>query len=316
MQAIFFKYAYDYILTCRNNQVVGTGNISLKNPKLENVKLNFVPTIIDPLNFPIQISNQQIFADQICGKQDNFLFIPRQKFSQFHDKSPTFLFNLDPVHNVSFQTNFIYSTLKKIQRVKAKQIVTAVQSKAFLFSCILIVIVLISILSCCFCPTIFLNMIQCILKGFVQFFAYLVERVVNIISISYQMLRNIYVQHRSSTLDQNATQLTSQTAEQQILENQNEDESFIPFSPTSLTTVVSLPNATASPPSPQIQSTAQKTLRFLNVPVKTKARRSESSAQRAEPTAQSVLSPTAPSPGMSPPTFVYRDMPGTPRRLF
>jgi hypothetical protein len=29
-----------------------------------------------------------------------------------------------------------------------------------------------------------------------------------------------------------------------------------------------------------------------------------------------VISPTAPSPGMSPPTFMYRDMPGTPRRLF
>jgi uncharacterized membrane protein len=306
-------------MACRNNQIVGTGNISFTNPKLEKIKLSFVPKIIDPLDFPIRISDQQIFADQICGRQDDFLFIPRKKFNQFHSKSPTFLFNLDPIHNISFQTNFIYSTLKKIQKVKARQIVEVAQSKTFLLSCILAVIIFTSLLSCCFCPTLFLNMIQCVLKGFVQFFTYLIERIVNIMTIFCEMLCVMYRQHRSSTLDQGNnempppatmhTQLTGQTGHQQVLENQNENAPFIPFSPTSMTTVVSLPVAATSPPSPQLQSTAQKALRFLNMPVR--ARRSESGAQRPEPAAQSVMSPTAPSP-----TFMYRDMPGTPRRLF
>ena len=154
-------------------------------------------------------------------------------------------------------------------------------------------------------------MIQCVLKGLVQFFAYLIGKVVNMITVSCQMLRNIYIQHRSNALDQNATQLTNQTAEQQMIENQNEDESFVPFSPSSLTTMISPTN---SPPSPEIQSAAQKTLRFLNVPVKTKNKMSESSAQRAEPIAPSI--PSAPSASMSPNAFSYRDMPGTPKRLF
>ena len=105
-----------------------------------------------------------------------------------------------------------------------------------------------------------------------------------------------------------ATMHPQPTGHQQVLENRNENDPFIPFSPTS-STVVFLPIAAISPPSPQLQSTAQKALRFLNMPVR--ARRSESGAQRPEPAVQSVLPPTAPSP-----TFMYRDMPGTPRRLF
>jgi hypothetical protein len=73
------------------------------------------------------------------------------------------------------------------------------------------------------------------------------------------------------------------TGHQQVLENRNENEPFIPFSPTSSTTVVSLPIAAISPPSPQLQSTAQKALRFLNMPVR--ARRYEAGAQRPEPAA-------------------------------
>jgi uncharacterized membrane protein len=283
---------------------------------LEEIKLSFVPKIIDPLDFPIRISDQQIFADQICGRQDDFLFIPRKKFNQFHSKSPTFLFNLDPIHNISFQTNFIYSTLKKIQRVTASQIVEVAQSTTFLLSCVLAVVIFISLLSCCFCPALFLNMIQCVLKGFVQYCTYLVERIVNIVTVSIQMLCAMYRQHRSDTLDQRnnempppATMHAQLTGHQQVLENRNENEPFIPFSPTSSTTVVSLPIAATSPPSPQPQSTAQKALRFLNMPVRD--RRYEAGAQRPEPAAQSVMPPSAPSP-----TFMYRDMPGTPRRLF
>ena len=117
------------------------------------------------MDFPIRISDQQIFADQICGQRNEFLSIPRQKFNQFYSRSPTFLFNKDSNHNISFQTNFIHSTLKKIQRVKARQIVAVAQSTTFILSCILAVIVFVCFLSCCFCPALFLSMIQCIIKG-------------------------------------------------------------------------------------------------------------------------------------------------------
>jgi hypothetical protein len=221
---------------------------------------------------------------------------------------------VDPIHNISFQTNFIYSTLKKIQTVKAHQIVRVAQSTTFLFSCILAVFVFTCLLSICFCPTLFLNMLQCILKCIVQFFAYLMEKIVNIMTLFGQMLCSMYKQHCDqrnnvippSVLTGQATH--HQTDNQQPLENQDENVHFIPFSP--MTAVLSLPAAATAPPSPQLQSTAQKALRFLNMPVR--ARESESVPQRLQPAAQPVILPTAPHP----PTFIYRDLPGTPRRLF
>jgi uncharacterized membrane protein len=310
----FSNIQNNYIMQCRGNQIVATGNVSFTNPQLEEIKLSFVPKIIDPSDFPIRISDQQIFADEICGKPNEFLSIPRKKFNHFYSKSPTFLFNLDPSHNVSFQTNFIHSTLKKIQRVKAKQIVELAQSTTFLLSCILAVIIFICLLSCCFCPVLFLNMLQCVLKGFVQFSTYLVERIVHIVTVFVEMLCAMYAQHHTNDQENSGTPAPAATqpqltGHQQMLENQNENQPFIAFSPVSSTAVVSLPTAAISPPSPQLESTAQKALRFINMPVR--ARRYEAGAQRPEPGAQSVVPPSAPCP-----TFVYRDMPGTPRRLF
>jgi hypothetical protein len=59
----------------------------------------------------------------------------------------------------------------------------------------------------------------------------------------------------------------------------------------SSTTVVSLPIAADSPPSPQPESTTQKALRFINIPVK--ARRQESGAQRQESGALFAVPPSA-----------------------
>ena len=60
---------HQYIMQCRNNKVFATWNLSFTNPKLEKIKLSFVPAIINSFNFPIRISDQQVFADQICGQQ-------------------------------------------------------------------------------------------------------------------------------------------------------------------------------------------------------------------------------------------------------
>jgi hypothetical protein len=150
------------------------------------------------------------------------------------------------------------------------------------------------------------------LTSFIQFFTYLVERFVHLMTIFVRMLCTIYAQHHSNDQQSSETStpavMQQQLPEaQQMLEDQNEIENVIPFSPVSTSTIVSLAPATVLPPSIQTESAARKALRFMNLPVK--ARRFEAGAQRLEPDAQSV--PTAPSP-----TFIYRDMPGTPRRLF
>ena len=152
---------------------------------------------------------------------------------------------------------------------------------------------------------------QCVIKGIVQFSTYLVERPVNIVTISVDMLCAMYRQHRSGsdTIDQENSRIPTPAqmqpqliGHQQMLESQNENQPFIPLSPMSSSTVVSIPIAAAAPPSPQPQSTTQKALRFINIPVKT--RRQESGAHVAVP-------PSAPSP-----TCMPGNMPGTPRRLF
>ena len=164
--------------------------------------------------------------------------------------------NQDSNHNISFQTNFIHSTLKKIQRVKARQIGAVAQSTTFILSCILAVIVFVCFLSCCFCPALFLSMIQCIIKGIVQFSTYLVERLVNIVTISVDMLCAMYRQHRfgSDTIDQENSGIPTPAqmqpqliGRQQMLESQNENQPFLPLSPVSSTTVVSMPIAAAVP---------------------------------------------------------------------
>ena len=136
------------------------------------------------------------------------------------------------------------------------------------------------------------------------------EKIVNLLSLFGQMLCTMYQEHRNQrntevpVLIGQATD--RQTNDQQQLQNQNENVPFL--SPTSMSTILSLPAAESAPPSQQ--STAQKALRFLTMPVR--GREPEPAPQRLQPPAQAVTFPTAPQS----PTFLYRDLPGTPRKLF
>ena len=129
-------------------------------------------------------------------------------------------------------------------------------------------------------------------------------------TVFIRMLCTIYAEHQSS--NQQSSDLQSPTLvqqplpeAQQMLENQNEIENVIPFSPISTNTIISL--APALPPTIQTESAARKALRFMNLPVK--ARKFEPGAQRMEPDAGSI-------PSARHRLFFYRDMPGAPRRLF
>ena len=151
-------------MQCRKNNIMATGNVTYSNPKLEIKRLSYVPQIISPADFPIILLSKQIFSDEICGKSDVFLNIPRKKFTAFYRKSPTFLYNDDPAHNISFRTNFIHTTLKKFQKVKAREIVEVAQSATFMLSCLLAIVIFVLLLSCCFCPVVLVNMLSCILS--------------------------------------------------------------------------------------------------------------------------------------------------------
>ena len=299
------------IMQCRNNKIVATGNISFTNPKLESRSLSFVPMIIDIMDFPIRLSDRQLFNDEICGTKDLFFSIPRKRFQAFLKKSPTFLLNQDPTHNTSFKVNFIHNTLKTFQKVKAKQIIEVAQSGTFLFSCFLAIIIFCSCLSCCFCPVIFVNMLKCILSTIIQFLTYIVEKFVHLIGMLCTMLCTIYNERRASTQQNN--DLNSSTLVQQplpeaqnMLNNSNEIDHAVPFSPVSTDTSVSLA-APSSPPAVQNESATRKALRFMTLPVR---------SMKFSPDTQSTEPPTSFRPTAPSPTPLYRDMPGTPRRLF
>ena len=130
------------------------------------------------------------------------------------------------------------------------------------------------------------------------------EKIVNLLSLFGQMLCTMYQEHRNernTEVPVLINQTDIQTNDQQQLQNQNESAPFL--SPASVTTVLSLPSTESA--STSQQSAAQKALRFL-MPVR------EPAPQRVQPPAQAVTFPTAPQS----PTFLYRDLPGTPRKLF
>ena len=78
------------IMQCRNNNILSTGNDSYTNPKLETKSLSYVPQIIASTDFPIRLLNKQIFSDEICGKSNVFLSIPRKKFKTFYENAQLF----------------------------------------------------------------------------------------------------------------------------------------------------------------------------------------------------------------------------------
>ena len=155
-------------------------------------------------------------------------------------------------------------------------------------------------------------MLKCILSTIIQFFTYVVEKIIRLVTMFVEMLCTLYNERRASAQqnnDLNTSSIVQQTQHeaQNMLNTSNENEiEQAPFSPISMDTTVSL-TAPVSPAGVQNESTARKALRFMALPVAS----IKLSADRQSPAPPISFQPTAPSP--SP---IYRDLPGTPRRLF
>ena len=305
-KAYFVPTDKQSILQCRNDQIFATGNISFLNPRLQSIGLSFVPTVISILDFPINIQNKQMFSDEICGTEDVFLSLPRKRFQTFLRNSPSFLINQDVINSTSFEVNFIHKTLRSFQKVKAKQIIKIAQSGTFLLSCFLAVIVFCTCLSICFCPVLFVSMLKCILSAIIRFFTYVLEKVIHLIHLFINMLCTMYSE-RAGTQPDSDLRTASVVETQNMLNSTTENEiAQAPFSPVSDVTTVSLAD-TVPLPGVINESTARKALRFMNLPVSPIRLRAERPSQPQT----SYFTATAPSP--SP---IYRDLPGTPRKLF
>ena len=79
------------------------------------------------------------------------------------------MLNSDSNQNISFKSNFIHSTLKKIQRIQANEIIEVAQSTSFIFYCIFAILILLLFLSFCFCPTILLNLVKFLITSLIIF---------------------------------------------------------------------------------------------------------------------------------------------------
>ena len=112
------------------------------------------------------------------------------------------------------------------------------------------------------------------------------------------------------------TRQSSDLREASIANDQNETQNMLnsaaetqePLSPISNMTTVSIAD---TDPQPVIrnESTARKALRFMNLPLTVSPIRLR--AERPNQSQTNYYPATAPSP-----TPIYRDMPGTPRKLF
>ena len=308
-KAYFMPTDKQSILQCRNDQIFATGNVSFLNPRLQSVGLSFVPMIINKSNFPINLQNKQLFSDEICNTENVFLSLPRKKFQTFLRMSPSFLINQDVINSTSFEINFVHKTLKSFQKVKAKEIIKIAKSGTFLLSCLLAVIVFSTCLSICFCPVLFISMLKCILSCIVRFFTYVLEKVIHLIHLFINMLCNMYSERagtRQSSDLREASIATDQNETQNMLNSAAETQE--PFSPISNMTTVSIAD-TDPQPGVRNESTARKALRFMNLPLTVSPIRLR--AERPSQPQTNYYPASAPSP-----TPIYRDMPGTPRKLF
>ena len=304
-KAYFMPSNDQSILQCRNDQIFATGNISYLNPRLQSIGLTFVPTVISKLDFPINLSNKQLFSDEICGTEDVFLRLPRKKFETFLRISPSFLLNQDVINSTSFEINFIHKTLKSFQKVKAQEVIKIAQSGTFLLSCFLAIMVFCSCLSICFCPALFISLLQCILSSMIRFFTYILEKIIHLIHLFINMLCNMYDERTVTRLNSETPITNDQNEAQNMLNTAAEQEpSFSPISEISSASIVDV----VQQPGVRNESTTRRALRFINLPLQSPIRlRTERSSQPE----RDYFPASAPSP-----TPIYRDLPGTPKKLF
>ena len=290
------------ILQCRDDQIYATGNISFLNPRLQSTSLSFVPSIIEKVNFPINLKNKQLFSDEICGTDHDSLNLPRRNFQTFLKVSPSFLLNQDVINSSSFEINFIHKTLKSFQKVKPQEIIKIAQSGTFLLSCFVSILIFISCLSVCFCPTLFIGMLQCILTSIVRFFTYILEKIIHLVHLAINMLIQMYNDRVGARMSSEAP-ATNEQPEMQNMINANA-EVLSPISETSTASIVN------HEPQPNVksESTTRRALRFINIPL------GSPMIMRSERPNQSERDHLAASAPFQPP--LYRDLPGTPKRLF
>jgi hypothetical protein len=298
----FKKSNEESILQCRDNEIYATGNISFLNPKLQSTGLSFVPSIIQKINFPINLKNKQLFSDEICGSGQDSLNLPRRNFKTFLKVSPTFLLNRDVINSSSFEINFIHKTLKNLQKIKPQEIIKIAQSGTFLLSCFISILIFISCLSVCFCPTLFIGMLQCILTSIVKLFTYILEKLIHVMHLAASMLVQMYRDRVGARMN-NDLPAPGVQPEMQNMINENV-EVVSPISEMSAASFVS------REPQPDIsnESATRRALRFINLPLRSPM------LIRSERPSQSERDHLAASAPFQPP--LYRDLPGTPKRLF
>ena len=266
------------------------------------------------------------------------------------------MFDKDDKHNVSSQLHFVHSTLQRIQRVRARHVIEMARSPRFIFSCIFAIVLVIILLSLCFCPSLFVKIVKNIFESILQLATYVVERLVHLFTAFGSVLCLFYNERKNKSqtreiIEQELAAMDTRQPEVQEMTPHRND-----FSPRSETTVLNMPDSSLEtmlqnqqqiqpgfvyhPSAPHLRwsnsydklamsqppEIAQKAIRFVETPA-----RPAKLGSRAETGAENPVIPfrldtrtnsgavarTAPSPTFGKTNANFPSyMPGTPKRLF
>jgi hypothetical protein len=186
--------------------------------------------------------------------------------------------------------------------VKAQEVIKIAQSGTFLLSCFISILVFVTCLSICFCPTVFIGMLQCVLTSIIRFFTYILEKVIHLVHLIIDMLVQMYNDRVGARMN-NETPVTNEQPEMQNMLNTAAEI----ISPVSEMSTASIAN-NVQQPSVKSESTARRALRFINLPLQSPVILRPERSNQPE---RDYLPASAP---FQPP--IYRDLPGTPKRLF
>ena len=139
----------------------------------------------------------------------------------------------------------------------------------------------------------------------IRFFTYILEKIIHLIHLFINMLCNMYDERTVTRLNSETPITNDQNEAQNMLNTAAEQEpSFSPISEISSASIVDV----VQQPGVRNESTTRRALRFINLPLQSPIRlRTERSSQPE----RDYFPASAPSP-----TPIYRDLPGTPKKLF
>ena len=123
--------------------------------------------------------------------------MPQLRFKSFHQQNQYFYFQKDLSHEKVFKSGFLHQILENIKLVTPYHIAQVTSSLSFIISSVLAFLIILFLISCCFCKQILFTCIKTAFQIFLSFLTYIFSKIydglqylVNSILQSYRARQN------------------------------------------------------------------------------------------------------------------------------